>query len=313
MRKYSYLKEFLEDKPSGNDRAYTIPMRIQCLKPTGQSFDVQNARCINCMFCAFGCIGNRVLLNSNYHPEELCVDITSTQLNELRTIIFPKLFKGDFIKLPKVPFSQIKVQYKSFESFTAIHETENIAVWGANAMKFLSSSLEPRVSLEVGLIIQQRDRGGRLDISLYNTRDGYLFVAETKISFADMMTDGRYETQMLGYETELSKNCPDSLRRVKFLLIGDKESDLLPPSHPMCTGGNQSGLFYNVCKEHKFFFMSANAMLALGLMKMYVSTESYSLESLYPIMTNDNFIGLLSSGVVCKDGTIIPIEQAILQ
>ena len=38
------------------------------------------------------------------------------------------------------------------------HETKNIAVWTANAMKFLSSSLEPRLSLEVGLRIYQRDR-----------------------------------------------------------------------------------------------------------------------------------------------------------
>lgn len=309
MRKYSYLKEFLANTWTGNERAYTIPMRIQCLKPEFGSLKVQDPRCINCMFCVFGCVGNRILISKTYHPEELCVDISREQIAELREYFIPRLFKGSFIKLPKVPMSQIKVQYKSFEAFTGIHETENIAVWGANAMKYLSSSMEPRVSLEVGLIIQERDRGGRLDISLYNTKDEYLFVAETKISFSSMMSEGRYETQMMGYETELQKTCPSNLRRAKFLLIGENESDLLPFGHPNCTGGSYSKLFYDVCKEHGFFFMSANAMLALGIMKMFVSTDAYSLENLYPIMTNREYIGLLSSGVVFKDGSIHPFED----
>ena len=55
--------------------------------------------------------------------------------------------------------SSIKVRYKNFESFTAVDETKNIAVWAANAMKYLSTSLEPRLSLEVGVNISTRDRG----------------------------------------------------------------------------------------------------------------------------------------------------------
>lgn len=309
LRKYSYLKDFLENNWTGNTRQYEVAMRIECLKLIDNKLTVQDTKCINCMFCAFGCIGNRILISKEIHPKELCVDITGKQLEELRAEFLPKLFQGNFIRVPKVPMSQFKVKYKSFEEFTATHETENIAVWGANAMKHLSSSLEPRVSLEVGLIIQERDRGGRLDISLMNTRDGYLFVAETKVSFASMMGEGRYETQMLGYETELERACPDNLKRAKFLLIGDKESDLLPPGHPNNTGGNASKLFYDVCREHGLFFMSANAMLALGLMKLFVSNETYSLENLYSIMTNNNYLGILSSGVIYKDYTIHPFKD----
>lgn len=309
LQKYSYLKDFLENNWTGKASLYAISMKIECLKLVENKLTVQDTKCINCMFCAFGCIGNRILISKEMHPKELCIDITGEQLTELKEEFLPKLFQGNFIKIPKVPMSQFKVKYKSFEEFTATHETENIAVWGANAMKYLSSSLEPRVSLEVGLIIQERDRGGRLDISLMNTRDGYLFVAETKVSFASMMSEGRYETQMLGYETELERTCPENLKRAKFLLIGDKESDLLPPGHPNNTGGNASKLFYDVCIQHGLFFISANAMLALGLMKLFVSNEKYSLEHLYSIMTDRNYVGLLSSGVVYKDFTIHSFED----
>lgn len=308
MRKYSYLSDFLRNLPSGSERRYSVPMTIECLKPISNTFEVQEPKCINCMFCVFGCIGNRILISKNIHPIEFCVDITRDQIDELKNEFLPKLFKGSFINIPKVPLSHLKVKYPSFESFTTTKETENIAVWGANAMRYLSTSLEPRISLEVGLIIQDRDRGGRLDISLFNSKDNYLFVAETKVSFNSMMSEGRYETQMIAYEAELERTCPSEIKRAKFLLIGDKESDLLPPTHPDCTGGKQSMLFYDVCRKQKFFFISANALLALGLMKLYVSMQTYSLENLYKIMIDHNYIGLLSSGVVKTSGEIISFD-----
>jgi len=177
-------------------------------------------------------------------------------------------------------------------------------------MKFLSSSLEPRLALEVNLKIKQRDRGGRLDICLFNVNDKYLFVAETKISMTDMIREGRFEAQMIAYETELQNECPVDIKKCKFLLIGGEESEMLPPDIEGCTAYKaHSDLFYDIiCKNH-FFFISANAMLALGLMKMFVSQRTYCLENLYEIMTNSNYIGLLSSGVVTKDRKIISFSD----
>ena len=211
--------------------------------------------------------------------------------------------------MPPVSTSHIRVKYKSFEEFTSTNETKHIAVWGANAMKFLSSSLEPRVALEVGVDIQNRDRAGRLDISLLNTIDKYLFVAETKVSFEAMMAEARYEAQLLGYESVIETSCDESIKRCKFLLIGGKESDLLPSSNPSSTGGVKSDLFYDVLRERGFFFISANALLAMGLMKMYVSNAIYNLENLYKLISNAEFVGLLSAGAVKKDGTIIPLSE----
>lgn len=310
LRKYSYIKDFLNNIWVGKDERYSVPINIKCLHAVQSGgVDIEDVKCINCLFCVFGCVGNRIRLSEQYRPQEFCVDITPEQIQELRDSIIPRLFRGSFIKLPRVPMSQLRVEYKSFEEFTSVKETDNIAVWGANALKFLSSNLAPRVSLEVGLLIQSRDRGGRLDISVYNTEDNYLFIAETKTTFSSMMSDGRYESQLLGYERELSAECPQNINRAKFLVVGGKESDLLPPSHPNCTGGNASSLFYKVLRDNHFFFFSANALLALGLMKMYVSTEKYTLEHLFPIMTDSKYLGVLSSGVVYYDGSIHPFED----
>ncbi len=212
--------------------------------------------------------------------------------------------------MPKVPISQLSVKYKSFEAFTAVDETKNIAVWTANAMKFLSSSLEPRLSLEVGLRIYQRDRGGRLDVSLLNTRDKYLFVAETKVDFNHMMSEGRYESQMIAYETELEQ-VDNNIKRAKFLVIGGRECDMLPSSIQGSTSGPRADLFYSILRQQNLFFFSANALLALGLQKIYISINNYSLEALYPIINSKKFVGLLSSGVVTADKKIIPLGDAI--
>jgi len=313
MYKYSYLANFIDDeRHSKGKTSHSVPLLVSCLKngeDTVSRFSVKDECCINCMFCVFGCIGNRILLTNKFHPKKFCYDITSEELSELEKIA-RRLFKGTFIQLPKVPMSQLSVKYKSFESFTAVDETQNIAVWTANAMKFLSTSLEPRLSLEVGLRIYQRDRGGRLDVSLLNTRDKFLFVAETKVDFNHMMAEGRYESQMIAYETELEQ-IDNDIKRAKFLVIGGRECDLLPSSVKGSTSGPRADYFYSVLRKHDLFFFSANALLALGLQKLYISINDYSLESLYSIINNHKFVGLLSSGVVTAEGDIIALDKAL--
>ena len=313
MFKYSYLEDFMDDiKHTKGVQRHSVPIKISCLKSPKEGharFVVKDEICVNCLFCVFGCVGNKILISKKYHPLEFCYDISQEELEGL-SVEVSKLFRGEFIHLPKVPLSQIAVKYKSFEDFTSVKETENIAVWTANALKFLTSSMEPRVALEVGLQILQRDRGGRLDVTLLNTKDKFLFVAETKVDFAHMMGEGRYESQMVAYETELTQ-VPDDVKRAKFLVIGGKESDLLPYSITASTAGPRGKLFYNVLREHGLFFFSANALLALGLMKLYVSIRTYSLENLYQIMVDRNYVGILSSGVITKEEKLIPLCEAL--
>ena len=313
MYKYSYLKDFMVDvKHKKGVQRHSVPIKISCLKSQKDAharFVVKDEICVNCLFCVFGCVGNKILISKKYHPLEFCYDISQEELESL-SIEVSKLFKGEFVHLPKVPLSQLSVKYKSFEDFTSVKETENIAVWTANALKFLSSSMEPRVALEVGLQISQRDRGGRLDVTLLNIKDKYLFVAETKVDFDHMMEDGRYESQMIAYETEL-RQVQGEIKRAKFLVIGGKESDLLPYSISGSTTGPRGKLFYDVLREHSLFFFSANALLALGLMKLYVSIKTYSLENLYKIMIDRNYVGILSSGVITRDEKLIPLDELL--
>ena len=308
MHKYSYLKDFLEDnRHKKNVQPHSVPLEIDCVvrqENSEHKFSIIDERCINCLFCIMGCTGNRVLISKEIHPSQFCYDIDSSELQNLRDNFISKLMTGSFISLPPVKLSQLRPKYKRFEDFTGVNETKNIAVWTANAMKYLSTSLEPRIALEVGVQIEQRDRGGRLDVTLLNLKDKYLFVAETKVSFDKMMQEGRYESQMLAYETELQAVDSYNYKRAKFLVIGGKESDLLHKSQKLATCGARGELFYEVLRKHSLFFFSANALLAMALKKLFVSIEKYSLESIYPQITSGEYVGMLSSGLVRKDGSI---------
>lgn len=310
MHKYSYLTDFLEDNRHKKAiEPHSVPLIIECLvrqENAEQKFRILDERCINCMFCIMGCTGNRILISSKIHPKEFCYDIDSSELEELRETFIANLLNGEFINLPPVKLGQLKPRYKRFDDFTSVDETKNIAVWTANAMRYLSKSLEPRIALEVGVQIAKRDRGGRLDVSLLNLIDRYLFIAETKVSFDKMMQEGRYESQLLGYETELQAVDKYHYKRAKFLVVGGKESDLLHPKQKFSTSGPRGDLFYSVLNNHKFFFFSANALLALALKKLFVSIERYSLETIYPYITSGEYVGILSSGFVRRDGTIEP-------
>jgi hypothetical protein len=308
MHKYSYLSDFLDDnKHKKNTQPYSVPLEIDCLvrqENSEHKFSINDERCINCMFCIMGCIGNRILISDSIHPQTFCYNIDSKEYANLKDRFTSVLLNGKFVSLPAVKFSHLKPKYKRFEDFTGVNETRNIAVWTANAMKYLSTSLEPRISLEVGVQIEQRDRGGRLDVTMLNLKDGYLFVAETKVSFDKMMSEGRYESQMLAYETELKAVDEYQYNRAKFLVIGGRESDLLLNNQEYSTSGPRGALFYEVLRKHRLFFFSANALLALALKKMFVSIEKYSLESIFDKITNGKYVGMLSCGFIRTDGSI---------
>ena len=293
----------------------SVPAKIECLNlsTTMKKFDVATSRCINCMFCVFGCTGHRALISCDMGLNDLCYDINKNQFLSLKREVSSRLFNKKIFYPRAVKFSSIKVKYKDFDDFTSVDETENIAVWTANAMKYLSKSQEPAVSLEVH-VDKRGSRDGRLDVSLYNKNDGYLLVAETKTTFEDMMNDKRFKTQLNEYNIELDKKCAPSIKHKTFLVVGGEESDLLPPVNPMCTSnvGNQSALFYKILKDNGIFFLSANSLLALGLSKLYLSVEKFNLENVFDkIVSSNKYYGLLSCGAIDKDFQIVDIKNVL--
>jgi len=297
------------------DSPRSVPVKVGCLQlaENHKQFDVLSAKCINCMFCVFGCTGHRGLLSCDFKLKKLCYDLNQHEFSELKNNLLPKLFTGKFIELPKVETSNIKVKYQDFESFTSVDETENIAVWSANAMKYLSCSMEPKISLEVH-VKKTGARDGRLDVTMYNMRDRYLMVAETKTTFEDMMKDMRFESQLFAYNKELDNRCGSLIKHCTFLIIGGKESSLLPQTHPQCTSvtGNQAGQFYSILQNRGYFFISANAMLALGLKKMFDSMQKYSLENIFDkVISTGNYVGLLSCGAIDRNLNVVNVDNIL--
>lgn len=308
LYKYSYLKDFLEDSRHRKAaQSYSVPLELECVKLNSGSehkFEVNDERCINCMFCIFGCPENKIGISSGMHPYEFCHNSDIPEQQRLHDTFESELLTGRLISLPAVKFSQSHTDYRRFEDFTGVHETKNIAVWTANILKFLSSEPAPRIALEVGVEIAQRARGGRLDVCLLNTSGRFLFIAETKVSFDKMMQEGRYESQMMAYETELKNADKYGYNRAKFLVIGGRESDMLHPDTSAATSGARGRLFYDVIVKHALFFFSAQALLALALKKLYVDNTKYSLESIYRHMTCGHYAGMLSCGFIRTDGSI---------
>ncbi len=311
MYKNSGITDFVEDhRHKSGLKTYCLPDTIGgCLTRDSDPehrFSVNDERCINCMACVMGCPGNKISINNSIHPLEFCQEMNEEEFSMFKDTVATELLNGSFIKLPPVQAGRLKVPYRRFEDFTKVKETENIALWTAIAMKYLSKSTSPRIALEVGIQKNHADRDGRLDVSLLNTEDGYLFVAETKVSFEKMMQEGRYESQMRSYEIGLQSIDNYGFNRTKFLVVGGQESDLLHSSMPCSTSGGNSDLFYNVLRENNLFYASANGLLALALKKMFISAERYSLESIYDHITCGKYFGLLSCGFITKDLRIEP-------
>jgi NAD-dependent dihydropyrimidine dehydrogenase PreA subunit len=306
---WAYLKDFLLDNRKKNTVTdLVVSHNIDCIEFKQNYISIKNTNCISCMFCVFGCPSNYIEIQQNFELVAMCSNFKVDYKNKISDNQLDSYFKGKFLALPIVTFSHLKVKYKDFKSFTEVDETKNISVWGANTIKFLSKYDNNRIGLEIKMNIQNRDRGGRLDICLLS--ENYLIVAEAKISFKKMMQESRYLSQMLAYEEEITNTLESlniSTKYYKFLLIGGNETDLLPPSHPNCTSneGNQATLFYDNLKKHSLFFISANALLNLGILKLFKG-NNFAIENILDNISK-NGLGLLSAGFVNREEQICPI------
>lgn len=310
-KKWGYLKNFLQNDYKNADYISIIPI-LKCLNIVDGHIKIDQSKCIKCLFCVANCPENLISIGEDFILIEKCSEFDGKI--EIENGIVNKFFRGELIEIPYLKKISNQNKYKTLEEFAKVNETQNIAIWGASLIKFLSNDPKCRLGLEIKMIIQSRDRGGRLDICLYSN-DEYLFAAETKVSFRKMMQENRYVSQMISYKEEIKNNLKslnlEKIKNFEFLLVDDKESDLLFSSHPKCTSkvGNQADLFYQNLVDHKLFFISATALWALMLKKLIIDKEKYSLEKiLSKIIVNDNY-GLISSGVITKSGNSFEVKD----
>lgn len=309
VRKFSYLTDFLDDNSTGNSSDRMIAHSIDCCTYDG-FLEIVESRCIGCMFCIVSCPGHLVSINNRLALDAKCSDM---KLYEALIEGFTPeklFFRGSIVELPRIRSMVKDLKYKSFEEFTRVKETEHISVWGAKIIEFLADE-KARVALEVGVVMKDVDRGGRLDISVLSNHN--LYVAEAKVSFSKMIDEDRYTSQLLNYDREISrqlKKYHDIEAFHMFLLIGGSELDLLPPNHSDCTSnvGNRSQHFYDNCAKYGFRFISANALLMLALMRIKFG-EFYTLEKVSELLYSEGVYGILSCGLVKKVNDNFTVEE----
>lgn len=302
-KKWGYLKDFLLNRSKG-DQYLSIVHSIKCIDILKTQIKI-NDYCIKCLFCVLNCPGNLISFKKDFTPEEGCSEFVESN-NKIDKNAVQNFFTNELVKIPYLHVLSSKKPYNTLDEFTEINETKNIAVWAASLIKYLSKDINCRLGLEIKMIIESRDRGGRLDICLLSN-ENVLLAAETKISFAKMMQEGRYVSQMISYKEEINKNLQDltlsEIKNYEFLLIDGRESDLLFSTHKDCSTkvGNQSEIFYKNIVEHNLFFISATALWALSLKKLFIDKDKYSIENILGKMVQGKDYGLVSAGVITRD------------
>ena len=301
--RYKSLPAFLNNDCSGT-ASFTIAGsgNLECMDILGDPIQARpNAsKCVNCMFCVFGCPGHKFTVSETYEISSHCNDSVDTSDWGPLPENVKRAFKGNLLNendFQNATFFNPLGRYQGFDDFTSIDETKNIAVWLGNTIKFLLGP-SSRVSLEIPIDIPGANRDGRLDVS--GIISDFLIACETKTSFKDLMSDKRFVEQMSGYDKKLTEETsPKGIRYKQFLVVGGAETDLLPPGDPTSTTtlGNDSDLFYRLLKEHKIQFVSAKAFLLLG-MKALLEKDTFQLENELNRLLPENVLGLLTSGSI---------------
>lgn len=281
--KYKNIESFIKNQPSNkNSKEYTVLFKCDALdEKQGKRYEFKN-NCFGCLFC---------ILESNDLKEKYFNHFDEDEIKDKAKAAF----KGRLVNPPSAKY-QLRNPFKSLEHFTKISETENIQPWAAGLLNH-STSNENRIGMEINVPNELYKRDGRLDICAIT--EEYLMVLESKVSLEEALKDERFIEQYEKYYSEINKASDKFLLAV---LIGGKETDLLPSEHQQCTGrvGDISKRFYNIIDNYRIPFISANALWCLTL-KYIINGDNYSWDKFIPqVFSDENCIGLLSAGKVIK-------------
>ena len=260
-----------------------------------KTFEIKKNLCFSCMFCL---LKEETSLQSYFNDEYL-----TTEFNER----IQNMFNGEIVSsIP--PKHSIIAEYKSFEEFTNIKETQHISPWAAGVLEETASK-DVRIGTEVAVPNKDFDRPGRLDVCAIT--DDYLLMLETKINLEETLNDERFISQFEKYTGVINdavseKNIPFDL----LLMIGGEETDLLFSEHPKCTSnvGNMSERFYDFLIEYDINFISANALwlMALGFLN---GADDYSWDKkINKIFDDTDCVGILTAGKVMKSSNGFRID-----
>jgi len=226
------------------------------------------------------------------------------------------IFNGKIVSLPYFNIIEPDIEkYEKFEEFTKINEVNNIALWVLSAIEYLSSSSGLSIGKELEVIQFENPRDGRLDDVAIKEKMALIF--ETKTDLRSALTENRFLYQIPNYEKEclkLMNEYKTNGATLILLCIGGEETDLFPANHSDCTTGNvgnMSKIFYDKILEKNIHFISANALWCLVAYKFITNKKIDIFDFLSSISSDENFVGLLSGGVVVQrnnDFLVTPIN-----
>lgn len=285
LLKYDNIKDFIL-YPSKKRIPETFSLIFSC-KGLNTDYTFKST-CFGCLFCV---LNDEQQLKTKYINHFKNYDLCNFK---------DRYFKGNLVS-PIKSHTSLKNPYSNIEKFTSTKETTHIQPWSAGILN-CTSSQSCRVGREINIPNTDYNRDGRLDIAAIT--DSYLLAIEAKISLKDALIDERFIEQFDKYNKEIKDIITEKGYKYNLLLlIGDKETDLLPPSHIECSSniGDMSSRFYNILDTYGIKFISANALLGLSFNHLLSKDPIFAWDNFIPrIFEDENCVGIVSAGKIVK-------------
>jgi len=309
---YSKFKNFLLGKVEKYERRLTCNKAINALVAGENSLSIDTDRCIACLAC----------LCSRRNPFHLLYSDVIDRMNGIipdfeqlkKDILSNSPFNGDLKHIP--PKETLSLRINSFNQYTAENEVDHIALWVTVMLQFLASDSNAWIGKEIQIANPISPRDNRLDTCCLSY--DRILVGETKTSLDSLLQENRYRTQIPSYQAVIEKLVQEHnalygqhKEAMVLLIIGARETDLLPFSHPHCTSlvGDRSLRFYNDIRNYNIRFISANLIWTMALYSL-VMRKRLSWDLFFPqIFADPNVVGILSGGQVVIQGKQIALES----
>lgn len=305
------FKNFLLNKVENFERRLTCNTVINAILANDTSLKINTERCISCLTC----------LCSNRNP----FGLLHTEMGEVLTSIIPNLseFKSSYNNglfnggLKLIPRNEaLSLEINSFDQYTADKEVEHIALWLTMMLQFLASDDNARIGKEIHITNPISPRDNRLDTCCISNQR--ILVGETKITLDSLLQENRYRTQIPSYQSVIERQVQEHndlynqhKEAMVILIIGGRETDLLPFNDPLCTSlvGDRSQRFYKDIINYDIRFISAHLIWTMSLYSLIVK-KRVCWDLLFPqVFPNQDVLGILSGGQVIKQGTQIKLED----
>jgi len=302
------FKNFVLGKVEKFERRLTCNTAINAILANGNNLKIDTERCIACLAC----------LCSHRNPFQLLYSDIIDVLNGIiptfeefsKSSYANNLFNGDLKQIPRK--EALSLEINSFDQYMADNEVEHIALWVTIMLQFLASDNNARIGKEIHIANPISPRDNRLDTCCLSY--DRILVGETKISLDSLLQENRYRTQIPSYQAVIEKQVQEHnalygqhKKAMVLLIIGARETDLLPFGHPQCTSlvGDHSLRFYNDIISYNIRFISAHLIWTMALYSLIMRKRLCWDLFFSQVFADQNVLGILSGGqVVIQDKQI---------